>query len=102
MTFNNCVIIVDEVNNMTFHELDSVITRIGHNCKILLCGDFRQSDLPKQSERDGLLKFMHILGKMGCFDYVEFSEDDIVRSGLVKEYIIAKDRLGYASSALHV
>lgn len=102
LTINNAIIIVDEVNNMTFHELDSVITRMGHNCKLLLCGDFRQSDLNKQSDRDGLLHFMKIIDKMGCFDRIEFSEDDIVRSGLVKEYIIAKDRLGYSASAVHV
>lgn len=102
LTINNAIIIVDEMNNMTFHELDSIITRIGHNCKILLCGDFRQSDLTKQSERNGLANFMKILDSMGSFDYVEFDEDDIVRSGLVKEYIIVKDRLGYSASTLQV
>lgn len=102
LTINNAIVIVDEINNMTFHELDSVITRMGNNCKLMMCGDFRQSDLPKQSERDGLKSFMKILSRMGCFDYVEFGEDDIVRSGLVKEYIIAKDRLGYSTGAVQV
>lgn len=100
MTLNDSIIIVDEINNMTFHELDSVITRIGRNCKLLMCGDFRQSDLTKQSERQGLSSFMSILTRMGSFDYVEFSEDDIVRSGLVKEYILAKDKLGYSSGSV--
>ena len=87
---------------MTFHELDSVITRMGHNCKLMLCGDFRQSDLTKSSDRSGLPHFMRILDRMGNFEHVEFQEDDIVRSGLVKEYIIAKDRLGYSSGTLQV
>lgn len=94
VTLNNGIIIADEINNMNFHELDSVITRIGKNCRVLMCGDFRQSDLPKESERQGLITFMRILERMGSFNYVEFEEEDIVRSGLVKEYIIVKDRLG--------
>lgn len=102
ITINDSIVIADEINNMTFHELDSVITRIGNNCKIMMCGDFRQSDLPKQSEKQGLTSFMNILSKMGSFDHVEFDEEDIVRSGLVKEYIIAKDRLGYTSGSVQV
>jgi len=101
-TIGNSIVIVDEVNNMTFHELDSVITRLGNNSKILLCGDFRQSDLIKQSDRNGLRHFMNILEKMGSFEHIEFEQEDIVRSGLVKEYIIAKDRLGYSSGTLQV
>lgn len=101
-TIGNSIVIVDEVNNMTFHELDSVITRLGHNSKILLCGDFRQSDLIKQSDRNGLRHFMNILEKMGSFEHIEFEQEDIVRSGLVKEYIIVKDRLGYSSGTLQV
>lgn len=92
-TLNNCVVVVDEVSNMTLHELDSVITRMGKNCRVIFSGDFRQSDLTKEQERNGLKDFMRILNNMRSFDYVEFDENDIVRSGLVKEYIIAKDRL---------
>lgn len=92
-TLNDCVVIVDEVSNMTLHELDSVITRIGKNCRVIFSGDFRQSDLTKEQERNGLKDFMRILNNMRSFEYVEFDENDIVRSGLVKEYIIAKDRL---------
>jgi phosphate starvation-inducible protein PhoH len=94
MTINNAVVIVDEVNNMTLHELDSIITRLGKNCRIVFCGDFRQSDLPKESDRKGLIDFMRILENMKSFTHVEFSQDDIVRSGLVKQYIIMKDKLG--------
>ena len=94
VTINNAVVIVDEVNNMTLHELDSIITRLGKNCRIIFCGDFRQSDLPKEIERRGLIDFMKILENMRSFSHVEFTHDDIVRSGLVKQYIITKDKLG--------
>jgi phosphate starvation-inducible protein PhoH len=93
ITLNDCIIVVDEIANMTLHELDSVITRIGKNCKILFCGDFRQSDFTKDQERNGLIDFMKIIRKMKSFVFVDFDENDIVRSSLVKEYIIQKDRL---------
>jgi phosphate starvation-inducible protein PhoH len=94
ITMNNCFVIVDEVNNMTFHELDSVITRIGKGCRVLFCGDFRQSDLTKDQERSGLKDFMRVIGKLNDFVHVDFLEQDIVRSKLVKEYIIARQKLG--------
>jgi phosphate starvation-inducible protein PhoH len=93
-TFDNCIMVVDEINNCTFHELDSVITRVGENCKIIFCGDFRQSDLIRENDRHGLRDFMKVLDNMPSFDYIEFDIDDIVRSGLVKEYLIAKYKLG--------
>ena len=94
-TINDSVIIVDEVENLTFHEIDSVITRCGRNCRIIFCGDFRQSDLLKNEERQGLKKFMEIVDNLHDFGYIEFGQDDIVRSGLVREYIIAKTELGF-------
>lgn len=94
ITLNNCIVIVDEINNMTFHELDSIITRIGNNCRIILCGDFRQSDLTKEQERNGLKDFMKVVDKLNDFTYIEFEQQDIVRSKLVKEYIIAREKLG--------
>jgi phosphate starvation-inducible protein PhoH len=94
ITMNNCYVIVDEVNNMTFHELDSVITRIGKGCRVIFCGDFRQSDLTKDQERNGLKDFMRVIGKLNDFVHVDFLEHDIVRSKLVKEYIIARQKLG--------
>jgi phosphate starvation-inducible PhoH-like protein/PhoH-like ATPase len=93
ITLNDCIIVVDEIANMTLHELDSVITRVGKNCKIIFCGDFRQSDFTKEHERNGLKDFMRIINKMDSFEFVDFDENDIVRSRMVKEYIIAKDRL---------
>ena len=95
-TINDSVIIVDEVENMTFHEIDSVITRVGKNCRIIFCGDFRQSDLQRNEDRNGLLRFMDIVDKLRNFSYIEFDRDDIVRSGLVRDYIIAKTELGYS------
>jgi phosphate starvation-inducible protein PhoH len=93
ITLNDCIIIVDEIANMTLHELDSVITRVGRNCKIIFCGDFRQSDFTKDHEKNGLVDFMKIIDRMKSFKFVDFNENDIVRSAMVKEYIIAKDRL---------
>lgn len=94
ITMNNCYVIVDEINNMTFHELDSVITRIGKNCRVIFCGDFRQSDLTRDQERNGLKDFMKVVDKLNDFVYIDFKESDIVRSKLVKEYIIAREKLG--------
>jgi len=93
ITLNDCIIIVDEIANMTLHELDSVITRIGKNCKIVFCGDFRQSDFTRDHERNGLIDFMKIVQKMKSFKFIDFDQNDIVRSAMVKEYIIMKDRL---------
>tara|TARA_R100000008_G_scaffold85138_1_gene74285 strand:+ start:236 stop:994 length:759 start_codon:yes stop_codon:yes gene_type:complete len=93
-TFDSAIIIVDECQNLNFHELDSIITRVGENSKIIFCGDGVQSDLTKTSEREGLHTFIEIINKMPSFSLVEFDIDDIVRSGLVKEYIMAKNFLG--------
>ena len=89
-TLDNVIVIVDEFQNLNFHELDSMITRIGENSKIMFCGDASQSDLTKQNERNGIADFMRILTNMPSFDTIEFAAEDICRSGLVKEYIIAK------------
>jgi len=93
ITLNSCIVVVDEIANCTLHELDSVITRVGNNCKIMFCGDFRQSDFTKDHEKNGLIDFMKIINKMKSFEFIDFDENDIVRSSLVKEYIITKDRL---------
>lgn len=97
ITLNDCIVIVDEMQNANMHELDSVITRIGHNCKVIFCGDFRQSDFTKEHERAGLLDFMRIIERMKHFTLIEFNQNDIVRSALVKEYIIMKDKLRIAA-----
>ena len=82
--------IVDEFQNLNYHELDSIITRIGENSKIMFCGDATQSDLVKDREKNGIADFMRILRIMPSIDIVEFGVEDIVRSGLVKEYLLAK------------
>ena len=89
-TLDNSIIIVDEFQNLNFHELDSIITRIGENSKIIFCGDATQSDLIRTNEKNGIVDFMKILRVMPSVDIVEFDVEDIVRSGLVKEYILAK------------
>ena len=93
-TLDNAIIIVDEFQNLNFHELDSIITRVGENSKICFCGDDTQSDLTKTNDRNGIVDFMNILRKMVSFDIIEFDVNDIVRSGLVKEYIVAKLQSG--------
>ena len=93
-TLDNAIVIVDEFQNLNFHELDSIITRVGENSRILFCGDARQSDLTKTNDRNGIVDFLNILRKMSSFDIIEFGIDDIVRSGLVKEYLTAKIELG--------
>ena len=89
-TLDNAIVIVDEFQNLNFHELDSIITRVGENSRIVFCGDASQSDLVKTNDRNGIHDFLNILRKMPSFDIIEYGIDDIVRSGLVKEYIIAK------------
>ncbi|NBV29572.1 hypothetical protein EBS02_11290 [bacterium] len=94
-TLDNSIIIVDECQNLNFHELDSIITRVGDNSKIMFCGDATQSDLTRNNERDGILNFMKIIQRMPEFESIEFGIEDIVRSGLVKSYIVNKIAAGF-------
>ena len=94
LTFDNAVIIVDECQNMNFHELDTIITRVGQDSRIIFCGDFDQTDLVKQNERNGLHDFLRILEEMEEFHCLEFTIGDIVRSGFVRSYLINKIKLG--------
>lgn len=93
VTLNDCIVVVDEIANLTLHELDSVITRAGRNCKIIFCGDFRQSDFTREQEKNGLNDFMRIIKKMKSFEFIDFQREDIVRSKMVKDYIISKEEL---------
>ena len=95
LTFDNSIIIVDECQNLNFHELDTIITRVGQNSKIFFCGDFGQSDLTKLNEKNGLMDFLQILQNMDEFDCTEFNIGDIVRSGFVRSYLIQKTKLGF-------
>lgn len=94
-TWDNAIIIVDEAQNLSFQELHSVITRVGENSRIVLCGDRKQDDLTSEryKEESGLEKFLKILTTMKSFDIINFQTDDIVRSGLVREYILACESL---------
>ena len=94
LTFDNTIIIVDECQNLNFHELDTIITRVGQDSKIVFCGDFDQTDLVKQNERNGLYDFLRILEEMEEFNCTEFTIGDIVRSGFVRSYLISKIKLG--------
>ena len=93
-TLDNAIIIVDEFENLNFHELDSIITRVGQNSKIHFCGDATQTDLEQTVERNGIVDFIKILRRMPSLDIIEFGIDDIIRSGLVKEYLTAKLEIG--------
>ena len=93
-TFNDSIIIVDECENMTFSEIDTVMTRIGTNSRIIFSGDYRQTDLHKPHDKSGIKELMAITRRMPSFDHIEFSIEDIVRSGVVKEYIIQKTEMG--------
>ena len=90
-TFNDTILVVDEMQNLTFHELDSIITRVGKNCRIIFCGDYYQSDFVKAGDKQGIIKFMEILELMQKFTVVEFTWADIVRSDFVRDYIMTKE-----------
>lgn len=91
LTFDNCVVITDEVQNLNFHELDTVITRAGENCRMIFSGDYRQTDFERDKDKEGLKKFLGILEKIETYDVIEFGINDIVRSDRVRSYIIAKE-----------
>ena len=93
-TLDKAIIIVDEFQNLNGHELDSIMTRVGEDSKIHFCGDASQSDLVKASERTGIMDFLSILDLMPSISKIEFGLDDIVRSGLCKEYLLAKHESG--------
>ena len=94
-TFDNAIIIVDEFQNLNYHELDSIMTRVGQDSKIMFCGDATQTDLTRENEKNGIVDFMRILRLMAnSVDIIEFGVEDIVRSGICKEYILAKMELG--------
>ena len=95
VTLDNAIVIVDEFSNLNFHELDSMITRIGEDSKIMFCGDITQTDLTRENDRSGISDFIKILQEMKEFACIEFDINDIVRSGLVKSYLISKYNLGF-------
>ena len=94
LTYDNSIVVVDEMQNLNFHELDSVITRIGNCSKIIFCGDYKQSDFKSENDKKGINIFLDILEQLRNFSVVEFNWEDIVRSGLVRDYIMTKEWMG--------
>jgi len=94
LTFDNSIIIVDECQNLNFHELDTIMTRVGQNTRIVFAGDIQQTDLTKTNDRNGILDFVNIMQQMKEVDCIEFDLGDIVRSGMLKSYLIEKIKLG--------
>lgn len=94
-TFDQTILIVDEMQNLNFHELDSVITRVGKDCRIIFCGDQKQTDFKYNDEKEGIVKFVDIIEQMRFFRVVNFGWHDIVRSDFVRDYIMTKEMLGY-------
>jgi len=94
-TLDKAIVIVDECQNLNFHELDSIVTRVGEDCKIIFSGDVQQTDLIRTNEKNGILDFMKIIRDMEEFSCVEFGIDDIVRSGFIRSYLISKINLGF-------
>jgi len=91
VTYDSCIILVDEIPNLNFHELDSVITRVGQGTRLMLCGDYHQTDLKQEKEKEGIHKFMEILDNMRHFSIINFGWEDIVRSDFVRDYIMTKE-----------
>jgi phosphate starvation-inducible protein PhoH len=94
LTFKDCIIVFDEFQSATFHEIDTVLTRIGENCRFMLCGDFNQNDLNIRKEKSGLTDTVRILESVSDVAHIKFGIEDIVRSGFVKEYLTVKEKLG--------
>ena len=93
VTVRNSIVVIDEMQNLNFHELDSVITRVGDNCRFIMCGDYYQSDFEKEKDREGILTFLGIIEQMKSFSHIEFGWQDIVRSDFVRDYIMTKEML---------
>lgn len=94
LTFSDCIIIFDEFQSATFHEIDTVLTRIGENCRFILCGDYNQNDLSIKREKTGFIDAMKILEQIPDVSKIQFTIDDVVRSGFVKQYLVQKELLG--------
>jgi phosphate starvation-inducible protein PhoH len=92
MTWDDAVVVVDEAQSMNSHELNSVITRVGKNTKIIICGDLAQNDLiMKKHDQSGFVRMLSITNKMEEFDVVTFTRHDICRSAFVKAWICASE-----------
>ena len=96
ISIDEAIIIVDECQSMSWHELSSIITRVGHRSKIIFVGDLKQNDLIKnKNDVSGLANFLEVARHMNEFTQIIFTPEDIVRSSLVKSWIISCEKLGY-------
>lgn len=94
LTWDNAIVIIDEIQNLTWQEIHTVMTRVGKNTRVLVCGDVSQNDLAnKRNEETGITSFLRVAERMKSFDIVQFQKEDVVRSGFVKDWIIAKEDL---------
>jgi len=93
ITINDCIMIVDEFQNMTAGELHSIFTRIGKNCRVIFAGDIKQNDINGRKEESGFKDFFKVINRMDDFYVIEFNRNDVVRGPLVKAYIIAREDL---------
>ncbi len=93
ITFNDAIVVIDEMQNLNFHELDSVITRVGRNCKFVMCGDYYQTDFDKEKDKNGIVTFLSIIEQLQKFSVIEFGWQDIVRSAFVRDYIMTKEMM---------
>ena len=91
LTIKNAIVIVDESQNCNYHELCSVITRLGEDCRFIMSGDYYQSDFTRKGDQEGIGRFIEIIKHMKYFDHIEFSWEDIVRSGFVRDFIMTKE-----------
>ncbi len=95
ISIDDSVIVVDECQSMSWHELSTVVTRVGHRSKIIFSGDRGQNDLIKSKyDQSGLGQFLNVSRTMSAFQEVIFTPDDIIRSSLTRDFIIACDKLG--------
>lgn len=95
VTISDSIVIIDECQNMTWPELSTILTRIGENCKVIICGDTKQTDLNERNGKGDLLKLIRICQNLGTFEFIQMSHKDIVRSGFVRDFIIECENLGY-------
>jgi len=91
LTIKDAIVIVDESQNCNYHELCSIITRLGDNCKFIMCGDYYQSDFTRNGDKNGIKEFMTIIDHMKYFEHIEFGWEDIVRSDFVRDFIMTKE-----------
>lgn len=93
ITLKDAIVVVDEFQNCNFHELDSIITRIGKGSRVIFSGDYYQSDFTNRKEKEGIGEFLKIIESLKHFEKIEFTWKDCVRSGMVRDYLMTKEKM---------